>query len=178
MPEPQLPAILDVEASGFGAEGYPIEVGVALAPGERHSLLLRPEPAWTHWDAAAERVHRIPRAVLEAHGRPVTEVAARLNDLLAGETLYSDAWVVDKPWLLALFHAARAPMRFELRPIEAILSETRMALWDEVKRAVAAELAVARHRASHDAWIVQETFLRVRRLAAEREGAAARDAMS
>ena len=170
MAEPTLPAILDVEASGFGADGYPIEVGVALRAGERHSLLVRPEPGWTHWDEAAERVHRIPRAVLEAHGRAVTEVAARLNSLLAGKTLYSDAWVLDKPWLVMLFHAAGTQMRFGLSPIEAILSEARMALWDEVKRAVVAELAVERHRASHDAWVVQETFLRVRELAAAREG--------
>lgn len=164
-PEPARPFVLDVEASALGPAGYPIEIGVALAAGERQSLLVRPAPSWTHWDDAAERVHGISREILLAHGRPITEVAVTLNARLAGRVLYSDGWVVDRPWLTMLFHEARVPMTFELRPLEAILSESRMAVWDEAKRAVVAELAVARHRASHDAWIAQETFLRARRLA-------------
>ena len=166
MPVPIVPFILDVEASGFGPESYPIEIGVALEPGRRRSFLIAPEPNWTHWDPAAEGVHRITRAVLERHGWQVGDVAGALNAVLDGLTLYSDAWVVDKPWLIRLFHAARVPMAFSLSPIESLLPEAQMLLWDAAKREVAAELAVERHRASHDAWVVQETFVRTRRAVA------------
>ena len=162
----QPPFVVDVEASGFGAGSYPIEVGLALRPGRRHSFLIRPEPDWTHWSEGAEAVHGITREVLARHGRAAAQVADELNALLAGARVYSDAWVVDKPWLGRLFHAARRPMAFDVSPIEALLSEARLVLWDGVKREVADELAVTRHRASHDAWVVQETLSRTRRLAA------------
>ena len=162
MPPPIVPFILDVEASGFGSESYPIEIGVALEPGHRRSFLIEPASDWTHWDPMAECVHRITRAVLERHGRPIDEVAGALNAELGGLTLYSDAWVVDKPWLTRLFHAARVPMAFSLSPLECLLPEAQMLLWDASKRQVAAELAAERHRASHDAWVVQETYVRTR----------------
>lgn len=160
-PEDPPPYVLDVEASGFGPASYPIEVGVALERGRRHNRLIRPAPGWTHWDAAAERVHRVDRATLERHGRGARDVAAELNALLAGRTVYSDAWVVDRPWLTRLYHAGGLDMRFTLSPLEALLSDARLARWDAVKREVTRELAVPRHRASHDAWIVQETLGRV-----------------
>lgn len=42
------PAVLDVEASGFGRYSYPIEVGYALPDGRVFCTLIRPEPHWTH----------------------------------------------------------------------------------------------------------------------------------
>ena len=51
------PAVLDVEASGFGRESYPIEVGYVLSGGQTYCSLIRPLPEWTHWDPQAERVH-------------------------------------------------------------------------------------------------------------------------
>ena len=159
---PWTPFILDVEASGLGTDSYPIEIGVALEPGRRQAYLIAPLEEWTHWDPSAERLHGLSRRTIALHGRPVATIARLLNERLRGLTLYSDGWVVDRPWLTRLFHAARAPMSFELSPIERILSEAQMGLWDETKRAVERELAATRHRASHDAWIVQETWLRTR----------------
>src|SRR5262245_11537446 len=97
------PIILDIEASGFGADSYPIEIGVAFADGTKYCSLIAPLPRWTWWDAAAEKLHGVSRAVLEQHGRPAGEVAARLNDLIGPRTAYSDGWVVDKTWLNRLF---------------------------------------------------------------------------
>ena len=159
------PFVVDVEASGFGPSGYPIEVGVAMDEGRRASRLIRPAAGWTHWDAGAERVHGIARDTLLARGGSVAEVAGALNGWLAGRTVYSDAWVVDRPWLAMLFRAAGLPMAFSVSPVEALLSEARLAIWDAVKREVIAELGATRHRASQDAWVVQETLVRVRRRA-------------
>jgi len=152
------PPIIDVEASGLGGMSYPIEIGVVLADGQKYCTLILPAPDWTHWDENAEHIHRVSRDILETYGRPMHEVAQELNDRLEGQTLYTDGWVVDKPWLIKLFHAAGVTMKFEVSPLEMILSESQMEIWHETKDRVIAELGLARHRASYDAWIIQETY--------------------
>ena len=156
------PLIIDVEASGFGGRSYPIEVGVALDEGKRFCSLITPAADWTYWDEDAEKVHHISRDTLESCGKPAKEVARQLNQLLDGKTLYTDGWVVDKPWLTTLFHVAGEPMRFSVSPLELILSEQQMEQWHAAKDRVSAESNVIRHRASNDAWIVQQTFKETR----------------
>jgi len=156
----QLPPIIDVEASGFGGTSYPIEVGVATANGEKYCTLIAPVADWTHWDAEAEKLHCISREVLNTRGRHPLEVTRDLNELLEDQVLYSDGWVVDKPWLSTLFHTAGVPMKFKVSPLEAILTEAQMACWHEIKAQVIAEASIVRHRASQDAWVIQETYRR------------------
>lgn len=163
MPSAELPLIIDVEASGFGGTSYPLEIGVALDDGHKYCTLIYPEPDWKHWDPEAEKVHRISRDILETYGRACRDVAETLNELLARRTAYTDGWVVDKPWLATLFHAARVEMLFRVSPLEMILSESQMQLWHEEKDRVLATLDLSRHRASHDAWVIQETYSRTRR---------------
>ncbi|MEL0082853.1 MAG: hypothetical protein VW985_07425 [Gammaproteobacteria bacterium] len=154
------PLIIDVEASGFGGSSYPIEIGIALENDEKFCTLILPAPEWTHWDDAAEKVHRVARDLLELYGKPMAEVTAQLNELLRGKTLYTDGWVVDKPWLITLFHTANSPMEFEVSPLEMILNEHQMECWHDTKERVIAEMNLKRHRASYDAWIIQETYKR------------------
>ena len=154
------PYIIDVEASGFGAWSYPIEVGVAMRDNEKYCALISPAPEWTYWDETAEELHRVRRDVLEAHGKPRHVVTDDLNGLLEGKTVYSDGWVVDKPWLTTLFFSAGKPMKFQISPLELILSEPQMAQWHKVKDEVVDELKLTRHRASYDAWVIQETYRR------------------
>jgi hypothetical protein len=156
------PTIIDIEASGFGTSSYPIEIGVALPNGKRQSQLIRPEPDWLHWDESAELLHGISRTTLLRHGRPVREVADVLNLLLSGQSTYSDGWVVDRPWMTTLFHAARMSMQFRLSPIEQLMTEMQMLQWDTVKLSLIDEYPATRHRASFDAWIIQQTYLRSR----------------
>ena len=154
------PPIIDVEASGFGHLGYPIEVGIADAMGKRFCTLIRPAKSWQYWDASAEEVHHITRAHLFDQGRTVAAVANLLNKKYAGQTLYSDGWVVDKPWLSTLFHEANLPMQFSVSALEMILTEAQMNIWHATKDQVILDLALERHRASNDAAIIQETFRR------------------
>jgi putative intracellular protease/amidase len=154
------PLIIDVEASGFGGESYPIEVGVALPDDSKYCSLILPASEWSHWDADAEKIHRIARDILETYGKPVCDVATELNRLFAGKTLYTDGWVVDKPWLITLFHEARMDMNFGVSPLEMILSERQMECWHDTKDLVLSGVKKPRHRASFDAWIIQETFRR------------------
>jgi hypothetical protein len=160
MRRPEKPIIIDVEASGFGATSYPIEVGVALDDDSKYCALIAPARSWDHWDLEAEKVHRIARDILETHGQPLQQVAQNLNTLLDGKTLYSDGWVVDKPWLSTLFYQAGMLMRFHVSPLEMILSAQQMECWHATKDALLAELSKQRHRASFDAWVIQQTYQR------------------
>ena len=156
------PYIIDIEASGFGPHSYPIEVGLALKPGDKFCSLIAPAPDWTHWDVSAEEVHRVPRDILETYGKPAIEVALKLNELLGNATVYSDGWVVDQPWLTQLFSRSGVAQQFSISPLEMILSERQMEVWHEVKQQVISDLELKRHRASYDALIIQETYLRTR----------------
>jgi hypothetical protein len=155
---PSLPVVLDVEASGFGAGSYPIEVGIALPDGTTRCYLIRPAPDWTHWDAAAESVHRITRTILDSRGRPLREVAERLNGDLRGLTVYSDAWGYDRSWIARLFDAAEMPQHFRLESLRSLMTEAQIGCWDNARRAVQESLGVVRHRASADALVIQKTF--------------------
>jgi hypothetical protein len=156
------PLIVDVEASGFGPESYPIEIGIALEDGQKYCSLLLPPKDWTHWDDDAEGVHRIPRDILETHGRPLIDVANELNELLDGKTVYTDGWVVDKPWILKFFYECRIEPSFSTSPLEMILSESQMAIWHDTKDKILEEMDLKRHRASYDAYIIQQTWMRTR----------------
>jgi hypothetical protein len=160
------PIIIDVEASGFGRGSYPIEVGLALSDGSRHCCLVSPARGWRHWDEAAERIHGISRADLLSYGRPVPDVACRLNELLRRKTVYSDAWSFDMSWLGKLFDAGNMRQAFRIADIAELMDDEQRMRWAGVKREVTQELGMRRLRASGDAQILQETWLRLNRRAA------------
>lgn len=156
------PAVLDIEASGFGREGYPIEVGFVLPDGRGWCSLVRPEAGWTHWDPAAEAMHGISREALALHGRPAAEIALTLNDWLRGLVVYSDAWAHDYSWLNQVFEAAQRVPAFRLENLRALLNEDEASRWHALKQSVATEVQLARHRASGDARLLQLTLQRLR----------------
>ncbi len=119
------PSIIDVEASGFGPDSYPIEVGVILTSGERYCSLIFPASEWTHWDAEAATVHGITREALKENGRPVTEVAQALNGLLSNQTVYTDAWAVDLRWITRLFYTAGINQLFRVSALETYYRKSR-----------------------------------------------------
>ncbi len=152
------PNIIDIEASGFGGESYPIEIGIVLSNGERFCILILPAEGWEHWNKEAEKIHHISRETLKIYGKSVSEVACLLNDKLEGKTLYSDGWVVDKPWLTTLFYASGIEMKFTVSSLEMILSDEQMEIWHQTKDKIIDKSNIQRHRASNDAWIIQETY--------------------
>jgi len=156
------PTVLDVEASGFGRNSYPIEIGFVLPNGHAYCTLIRPESHWTHWDAQAEATHHIPRALLVQRGVAVPEVARTINAQLAGQTVYTDGWANDYSWLGALFDAADMSPAFRLENLRALLDDQQADLWHTVKAQVSSERGVQRHRASADARLLQLTLLRLR----------------
>jgi hypothetical protein len=114
------PVFYDIEASSLN--GYPIEIGWAradLASGtimsEGH--LIRPPPDWDvreTWDPSAAARHRITLDELTRSGRPVLEIAHRMNDSLRGSELFADS-PFDEAWLEQLFDAAGIDAEFFVR---------------------------------------------------------------
>ena len=157
-----LPAVLDVEASGFGRGSYPIEIGFVEPGGALFCALILPAAEWTHWDDSAEALHGITRAKLLAHGKPARWVARELNDRLRGLTVYSDGWGHDYPWLACLFDSVDMQPSFHLEDLRRLLTEDEAARWHDVTLAVRREQNLRRHRASSDARVLQLAIERVR----------------
>lgn len=159
-----LPDIVDVEASGFGPDGYPIEIGVALGNGQKYCSLINPAPDWDFWDAGAEAVHHITRDILAQHGKPLAVIAADLNALLENRTVYTDGWVVDKPWIDKLFYRSGMQARFSVSALEMILTDEQMIAWHDTKDRITSSSDLQRHRASNDALIIQQTWAETRQM--------------
>ncbi|MBC3870839.1 MULTISPECIES: 3'-5' exonuclease family protein [Undibacterium] len=155
-----VPVVIDFEASGFGRGSYPIEVGFSHRHGEGWCTLIRPEDDWEHWDERAVGAHRIQREMLIARGRAVNQVADQLNQLLGGQTVYTDGWAHDYVWLARLFDAAQRSPQFRLADLREIISPRQEAVWHATKIQVEDDLNLTRHRASNDARILQLTWLR------------------
>lgn len=154
------PSIIDIEASGFGRNSYPIEVGFVRADGLARCTLIRPAPCWLHWDAQAEQVHHISRDTLLQHGRPAGEVAHLLNADLAGLVVYCDGWAHDYSWLAALFDEAGLSPGFRLESVRALLDEPQLARLPGLQILARQELGLVRHRASNDARALQWAIAR------------------
>ncbi|WP_416306422.1 hypothetical protein [Neptunicella sp. SCSIO 80796] len=158
------PIIIDIEASGFGADSYPIEVGVIMQDGDRYCRLIKPQPGWQHWDEKAQALHGIERDLLVNKGTSAHQVAMELNSLLAGKTVYSDGWVVDSPWLIKLHHDTQIAMQYRISSLEMILSEAQMQIWHHTRSSLQDNSTLPRHRASTDASIIQHTYMATRNL--------------
>lgn len=156
----QAPIILDIEASGFGVGSYPVEIGYAGARGESWCALIKPQPDWHHWDMAAENLHHQSRDDLMHLGQSVQSIAIHLNRALAHQTVYTDAWFNDYVWLNCLYEAAGMQPSFKLEDLRLILSPAQSAQWHVTKQSVIDALAMARHRASTDAIVLQQTWLK------------------
>ena len=154
------PTIIDLEASGFGAASYPIEVGVKRGDGERFCRLIKPAPGWTHWDEKAAQLHGIEREELIRYGSEPASVCHDLNQFIHGQQVYTDGWVVDYPWLIKLFETARVDMAFKVSALDYLLSEQQMESWSQVRSGLHEEHRGQRHRASSDAELIQLTFMR------------------
>lgn len=158
LPVTTTPAIMDLEASGFGPGSYPIEVGFILGDGSCFCTLIKPFDDWTHWDDQAEGLHGIRRKILLESGKTPLQVAQLLNEKLHGLTLYSDGWSQDNSWLLQLYDRVGMWPSFTLDTIRKIISEEQVVFWHQAHAKAQKELNIQRHRASSDARLIQRTY--------------------
>ena len=148
---------LDIEASGFGRHGYPIEIGYVRDDGRSWCTLIRPHADWTHWDPTAERLHGITRDTLLLHGRTPVMVCRQLNEGLGGRTVYCDGWAHDYPWLARLYDAADMLPSFRLESVQRLLDDQARPRLDPALQRLRATLG--RHRASADARVLQQALV-------------------
>jgi hypothetical protein len=148
---------LDVEASGFGNDSYPIEVGWSDIDGVTDGVLIRPAPDWTHWDSEAEGVHGISRDKLARDGIPLDVAVKAIATATAGRVVFSDSPLFDMAWLFRLFTTAGWPgVPFRLEEAEslvtAIARQRRIGIIGGIEAEIAAQrLAPITHRAADDA---------------------------
>ena len=62
----------------------------------------------------------------------------------------------------SMFYECSIEPKFSTSPLEMILSESQMAIWHDTKDKILAEMDLKRHRASYDAYIIQQTWVRTR----------------
>lgn len=156
----EIPTIIDIEASGFGADSYPIEVGVVQADGQTACYLIRPHADWQHWDASSEQLHGLSRETIMKFGKPVSDVANSLNQFLGSQTVYSDAWGFDQTWMSKLFEYAGVRQQFRLASLQSLFHEKQYAIWNRTLEQIFRESEFTRHRASNDARVIQQAFQR------------------
>lgn len=154
-------SVIDVEASGLDSRSYPIEVGVVLGDGRTYEALIKPQHDWRHWSKEAEYLHGLSRDDLARDGKPAAEVCRELNKFCAGQTVYSDCWVIDTPWLTKLFAVSGVQPTFRCSPIEAVVDESLLDNWGYRKAAYAREVGLAPHRALNDAVIIAGALQRI-----------------
>jgi hypothetical protein len=128
--------------------------------------LIRPPPDWDvrgTWEASAAARHRIKLDELWRAGRPVLEIARRMNDTLRGSELFADS-PFDEAWLQQLFDAAGINPEFTVRRTDPAVLIERLAgdgtTYANAKRQ-ALRTAPPKHRAEADArhWAVLWTML-------------------
>lgn len=155
-----IPTIIDIEASGFGAASYPVEIGVAQGDGQTACYLIKPHDDWQHWNPDSERLHGLSRETILKFGKPIKEVANSLNQLLNGRTVYSDAWGFDQSWLGKLYEKADLPQQFRMESLQSLFREAQYAIWNRTLEQIFHESDFPRHRASNDAVAIQLAFQR------------------
>ncbi len=153
------PIIIDFEASGFGKDSYPIEVGYADEAGETWCSLISPHADWQHWDDNAEKLHKISREALLKHGKDAITIARHLNDVFLNKVVYSDAWGNDYPWMSRLFDLANTSPHFKLEDLRQLLNPHQQSIWHQTRQSVMDKLQKNRHRASCDAKVLQLTWI-------------------
>jgi hypothetical protein len=114
-----VPVFYDVEASSL--DGFPIEIGWARADPASATILseghlIRPPTAWDvrgTWDSFVASRHGIVLDELWRAGRPVLEIARRMNETLRSSELFADS-PFDEPRLQQFFDAAGIDAEFSL----------------------------------------------------------------
>ncbi len=153
---------VDLEASGLGAESYPIEVAWK-SPDSNASdnFMINPDSVegWTYWDEFAEELHGIDRERLVDEGIDALVACLRLNSVLEGKTLISDAFEFDSFWMRRLYEAADMQPTFTMAGLDAVLSAEQLIQYRFIARS-----QFRRHRAMQD---VDDLMIAVRAVSEE-----------
>ena len=118
------PIFLDIEASSWGVDSFPIEIAWGSSTSDIRNYLINPDgiPNWTDWSSKAEKVHGISREMLLSEGISPKKMCELLSDNLEGMTVYTDAPDFDGVWLVSLFDACKIkPISIDLRSFDELM---------------------------------------------------------
>jgi hypothetical protein len=167
-----LPRFLDIEASSFDSESYPIEIAWSDVDGNIESHLINPYCVehWNDWDYAAQNIHGISRKQCREEGVHPRWLCERLNQSIKpGNVIYADGLPFDEWWTDALYAAGSTLgfAQFRILPTDSILlpllAETepeikkRLSLFDSLKQEVRQKIG-KRHRAALDVQYLIELY--------------------
>jgi len=119
----KLPLFIDFEASSLNVDSYPIEVAWSVENGSIESHVINPYSvdSWTDWEPAAQEIHGLSKQRLLEEGREPAWVARRMNEVLAGKTLLTNAYEFDLDWRETLFKAANEKMDFKFGDVWSVM---------------------------------------------------------
>lgn len=169
-----LPYFLDIEASGLSFESYPIEIAWGADDGTLEEHLISPSSiaGWTHWDPAAEKIHRLQRERVLREGKAPDWICNRVDAQLSGKEVYSDNPDWDSMWLACLFDACgRVCPPIGLLPLDDLFIELlcpdpsdriRGLVKILMLKSTARRTVGSRHRAGKDVQYMLETYQLVR----------------
>lgn len=152
-------AIIDIEASGLGPDSYPIEIAAYDGGDLSYSVLINPETAegWDHWDQIAEEeIHGISREHLSEHGEDAFLTVIRMNRVLEGQVVYSDAVTSDGFWVQRLFdQVLDRPMTFEVRSMYELFKPEYVEDVQDIMKTLQGDVT---HRAMEDCMSIHEAL--------------------
>jgi len=161
----RFPIFLDIEASGLSIQSFPIEIAWNFPSGEIESHLINPEfypHDYSDWNDQAVQLHGLTRQFLKKNGSHPAVIANRLNEILAGLTVYSDHVSHDSFWIDQLFKAVNMRRIFQFVDVDCMLQDflsPQLFLYDKnskcfpitkIKDDARQQCGLAPHRASHD----------------------------
>lgn len=111
----------DVEASSLHRGSHPIEVAVCGLDMVPEAMLIRPMDHWDDWSVASEAVHNITQEMLRRDGVDAKLVALRVNALLQGSFVFSDAPEYDGNWYMRLFADTDVLPTFRIQHYDALM---------------------------------------------------------
>lgn len=117
-------AVIDVESSGLDLSvSYPIEIAWLSLSDEFDEFLINPNTAsnWDYWSDDSALIHNISRSQCVSDGLHVIEAANRLNSLLNGCLVISDAVGFDMTWIDRLFAEAGTNRDFDIIDISQFI---------------------------------------------------------
>ncbi|MFW5453394.1 hypothetical protein [Thioalkalivibrio sulfidiphilus] len=160
-----MPCFLDFEASSLSGDSYPIQVAWSDARGHIECHLIRPEADWTDWDEHSEEAHGLERERVISEGVEAEEICRRMNAVLGGQTVLTDALSMDRFWLLRLFEAGNRMPSFRLADITPLLQQRLSLKGEEAQARIQALQSRAwrnvpghAHRADHDVAYLMELW--------------------
>jgi len=128
------PLFLDIEASSYDDDAFPVSLAWSLPDGRIKTVLVMPDESWN-----LDEVERLPFDIQHYYdqGFSTSDIAHEINIDLDGSTVYVDGIDPDELWLEKIFEACGIEPTFELARMDDLFIGHEYASQLEIKNAIA-----------------------------------------